>query len=134
MIKKISEKRLAKGEKLCWNSTIKAKTYELKRTPIKKTSEKSRNLWEDCKKRVFALHGKKCFLCGRETNLDCHHVLSRTGEASKYKYNERYIIPLCNKNSGCKAHNHNGKDNKFFNLLSLIKEKIKLLNYNNLDI
>lgn len=121
MIKRISDKRKAKGERLAWNSTIKAKSYTLKKTRIKKVSDKSRKLWDECRKKVFEKYGRKCLLCGQtEGELHVHHWnFTRTQDPSK-KYDIDNLCVLCSK-----CHNHNGADLEFYILREKIKERLK---------
>lgn len=127
-IRKISEKRLKKGETLCWNSTIKAKKYTLKKSPIRKVSKKSANLWAEARKKCFEKYGKKCFLCGATSGeFHCHHILLRS-EYPKYKYNIDNLCILCQN-----CHNHNGKDKNYFIILKKIIEKISIIKYNKLN-
>ena len=118
-MKRISDKRKAKGERLCWNSTIKAKAYTLKRTPLRKVSQKAKSLWTACRKAVLEKWGNKCFLCGRTGELHIHHFrYTRTQEPSK-KYDLDNLCPLC---PAC--HNHNGADARFYELKHLILKKL----------
>ena len=79
MIKKISEKRLAKGEKLCWNSTIKAKTYELKRTPIKKKPVEKKPI------DLEALKGKNVQLKSSKRVLSEDDIIAKQKEKERLK-------------------------------------------------
>lgn len=123
MLRKISEKRKAKGEKLCWNSTIKAKSYTLKKSPIKKVSDKAKKLWEETRKQVFQIYGKKCILCGSEEHIEVHHFDQTRSQNPARKYDTNNLVPLCNK-----CHNHNGVDNRFYVLRDRIIAKLKELN------
>lgn len=106
-----------------WNSTLKADTSKgLKRkTPLRAMSAKTRKRISDYRKDAFAKYGHKCFLCGRYDatgkTLDCHHVFGRiNGDAC--------VVPLCNRFSGCHAHNHSGMDSRFHELQNEILEKL----------
>jgi len=132
-MKPVSDKRkkklAANGDRLLWNSTFKIKPYNMKRIKLRETSPKAAELWNKCRQRVFKLWGKKCFLCGRgpsQTILDCHHISGRTGDAAASKYDERVIVPLCSWCTGCRAHDHAGKDDKFYVLKErIVKEMLK---------
>lgn len=122
MIRRISEKRLKKGERLAWNSTIKAKSYTLKKSPLKKISQKSAKLWAEARKICLERFGHKCFLCGATKNLHCHHwQFTRTQDPSK-KYDQDNLVMLCEK-----CHNHNGADEAFFRLKERITKKLQSL-------
>lgn len=123
MIKKMSDKRKAKGEHLGWNSTIKVKAYSLKRSPIKKISDKSRKLWEECRKKVFEKWGRKCILCEEtEGEIHCHHWNFTRTQAPELKYDVDNIVPICKRH-----HRHNGADLDFYILRNKIKAKIEEL-------
>ena len=120
MIRKISEKRLSKGEKLCWNSTIKAKAYTLKKSPLRKVSRKSANLWEKAKKECLEHYGKRCFLCGAENcEIHIHHWQETRSQNPARKYDQTNLVPLCSK-----CHNHHGVDDRFYELRDKIKFKM----------
>lgn len=119
MIKKISDKRKALGERLGWNSTIKAKFYTLKKSPIRKVSKKSAKLWEKTREEVFKIYGHKCILCGSEENIEVHHFqVTRTQDPSR-KYDTTNLVPLCSR-----CHSHNGADEKFYILREKINERL----------
>lgn len=110
----ISKKRLAE---------MQAGTYTPKRQkPIKPISTKARKRIKDYRAACFERWGYSCFLCGRidETGktLDCHHIFGRINGDDVEN-----IVPLCNRYSGCKAHNHIGHDRRFYELQTLIKNK-----------
>ena len=121
MIRKISEKRLKKGERLAWNSTIKAKSYTLKKSPIKKVSKKSARLWEAARKLCLERYENKCFLCGATDNLEVHHILLRSARPD-VKYDQSNLVTLCSK-----CHNHHGKDAAYFRLTERITKKLQAL-------
>lgn len=119
MIKRISDKRRAKGIRLGWNSTIKARFYTLKKSPIRKVSKKSAQLWEKTRQEVFKIYGHKCLLCGSEENLHVHHFqVTRTQDPSR-KYDVTNLVPLCEK-----CHKHNGADERFYVLREKINERL----------
>lgn len=122
MIKKISDKRKAKGERLAWNSTIKAKSYTLKKSPIKKVSDKARKLWEETRKKVFEIYGKKCLLCGSTECIEVHHFDECRSQNPARKYDVTNCVPLCKKH-----HNHNGVDKNFYLLREHIIKKLEEL-------
>lgn len=124
MIKRISDKRREKGEKLAWNSTIKAKPYTLKRTPIRKVSQKAKSLWDKCREEVFSIYGRKCLLCGSEEEIHVHHYEETRVQNPARKYDITNLVPLCGKH-----HNHTGADERFYKLRELIKNKLKELNH-----
>lgn len=109
----VSKKRLAE---------IQAGTYKPKRSAIAPMSKKTRKRIQDYRKACFERWGYSCFLCGRidETGktLDCHHIFGRINGDDVEN-----IVPLCNRYSGCKAHNHNAHDARFYELQTLIKNK-----------
>lgn len=123
MLRKISKKRLAKGERLAWNSTIKAKSYTLKKTPIKKVSDKQAKLWNEAREKCLDIWGHKCFLCGASEKdgaiLNAHHYLYTRSQRPDLKYNQSNLCCLC---SNC--HNHHGVDNRFYQLQNLIQNKL----------
>lgn len=122
-MKRISDKRLAKGERLGWNSTIAVKPYEWKkRSPIKKVSDKARRLWDECRKAVFERWGHKCILCGATERLECHHYQKTRSQDPSLKYDVENIVPLCPH-----CHNHHGVDERFYELREQIEQKIKEL-------
>lgn len=111
----ISKKRLAE---------MQAGTYTPKRQkPIKTISTKARKRIKDYRAACFERWGYRCFLCGRidETGktLDCHHCMLRINGD-----NTDTIFPLCNRYSGCKGHNHTGKDKKFWEINDAIIAKL----------
>lgn len=106
-----------------WNSTLKADVSKgLKRkTPLRQMSAKTRKRISDYRQKAFAEYGHRCFLCGRYDatgkTLDVHHPFGRiNGDAC--------VVPLCNRFSGCRAHNHNGMDARFHELQREILEKM----------
>lgn len=110
----VSKKRLAE---------IQSGTYKPKKTyKIARVSKKAKKRIQDYRKACFERWGYVCFLCGRidETGktLDCHHVFGRINGDDPEN-----IVPLCNRYSGCKAHNHNAHDARFYELQTLIKTK-----------
>ena len=94
------------------------KTYKLK--PI---SKKAKKRIQDYRKACFERWGYRCFICGRidETGktLDCHHCMLRVNGD-----NTHTIFPLCNRYSGCKAHNHIGKDKRFWEINDAIIKRL----------
>ena len=110
----ISKKRLAEME---------SGIYTPKRQkPIKSISNNARKRIKDYRAACFERWGHSCFLCGRidETGktLDCHHIFGRVNGDDV-----EYIVPLCNRYSGCRAHNHNAHDKRFYELQTLILNK-----------
>lgn len=123
MLRKISSKRLAKGERLAWNSTIKSKSYTLKKTPLRKVSKKSANLWVKAREECLKIWGNKCFLCGAENcEIHIHHWEETRSQNPARKYDQTNLIPLCR----C-CHCHNGVDTKFYELKEKIKNKLKYI-------
>lgn len=119
MLKKISNKRLAKGEKLAWNSTIKAKAYTLKKSPLRKVSKKSASLWSKARKECLERYGNRCFLCGAENcEIHIHHWQETRSQNPARKYDITNCVPLCSK-----CHNHNGVDARFYELREMIAKK-----------
>lgn len=121
MIRKISEKRLKKGERLAWNSTIKAKPYTLKKSPIRKVSKKAASLWAEARRICLNRFGHKCLLCGATTNLEVHHILLRS-DRPDLKYDQDNLCVLCSK-----CHNHHGKDEAYFRLTERITKALQTL-------
>jgi 5-methylcytosine-specific restriction endonuclease McrA len=120
-MKKISDKRKAKGEVMCWNSTIKAKVYILKKSPIRKVSKKSATLWNKARNECFEKWGKKCFLCGEtQGELHCHHWQATRSQEPSRKYDLDNLVPLCKR-----CHSHNGVDKRFYELKNDIENKMK---------
>lgn len=123
MLNKISKKRLEKGEKLAWNSTIKAKSSALKKTPLKKVSDKQARLWKEAREECLNIWGHKCFLCGAsEKNgaiLNAHHYLYTRSQRPDLKYVQSNLCCLC---SNC--HDHHGVDDRFYQLKDLITNKL----------
>lgn len=110
----ISKKRLAEME---------SGTYTPKRQkPIKTISNKARKRIKDYRAACFERWGHSCFLCGRidETGktLDCHHIFGRANGDDVEN-----IVPLCNRYSGCRVHNHNAHDKRFYELQKQILTK-----------
>ena len=119
MLSRMSDKRKAKGERLCWNSTIKAKAYTLKKSPLRKVSRKSANLWEKAKKECFEHYGRRCYLCGAENcELHIHHWEETRSQNPARKYDQTNLVPLCKH-----CHNHHGVDDRFYELREKIKTK-----------
>ena len=89
--------------------------------PIRKMSAKTVKRIKNYRADGFKKFGYKCFLCGREDptgkTLDLHRPYGRIN-------GDDLVVPLCNRFSGCKAHNHNGKDKRFKDLQQLIFEKL----------
>lgn len=123
MIKKISDKRLAKGEKLCWNSTISAKKYTLKKSSLKKVSDKQSRLWKEARAKCLDVWEHKCFLCGAEESkgyiLHAHHYLFTRSQRPDLKYDQNNLCCLCSR-----CHIHNGVDDKFYELKERILRKL----------
>lgn len=93
------------------------------RKALAQMSKKTRQRVKDYRQATFERWGKKCFLCERELPeryLDCHHILGRTNGDDVEN-----IVPLCNRFSGCKAHNHSGKDKRFYELKEQILKKME---------
>jgi predicted restriction endonuclease len=92
------------------------------RKPLRQMSKKTRLRVKNYRQATFEQWGYKCFLCGRvdETGktLDCHHIFGRTN-------GDTDIVPLCNRHTGCKAHNHNAHDARFYELQKQILTKMK---------
>lgn len=121
MIRKISEKRLAKGEKLGWNSTIKAKAYSLKKTPIKKISDKASKLWQEARKLCLARFGHKCILCGAtDGEMHVHHWDETRVQNPSRKYDQTNLVVLCRK-----CHFHSGADANFYRLRDRIAKVLE---------
>lgn len=123
MIKKISDKRLAKGEKLCWNSTISAKKYTLKKSSLKKVSDKQSRLWKEARAKCLDIWEHKCFLCGAEESkgaiLHAHHAFYTRSQRPDLKYEQWNLVCCCDK-----CHNHQGVDARFYKLKEQIENKL----------
>lgn len=109
MIKNISDKRKKKlkdaGEKLAWNSTIKVSTSKLKRSTIKKISDKANKLWNEIRNKALERDNYACQKCGKtnkETTIDVHHKLHRSTRPD-LKYDLDNLICLCR---NCHAKEH----------------------------
>lgn len=121
MLRKISMKRLQKGEKLAWNSTIKAKAYTLKKSPLRKVSKKSASLWSKARKECLERYGNRCCLCGAENcEIHIHHWNYTRSQAPALKYDVSNLVPLCKH-----CHNHNGADARFYEIRKEILMKHK---------
>lgn len=109
----VSKKRLEEIQ----NGTYKPKP----RTKINPMSKKTRARIKDYREDTFKKWGYRCFLCGRPDptgkTLDCHHPYSR-------KNGDDFVIPLCNRFTGCRAHNHSGTDKRFYELQKEIEERL----------
>jgi len=108
MLSRMSDKRKAKGEKLCWNSTIKAKAYTFKKSPLRKVSRKSANLWEKARKECLERDNFQCILCGEKKNLHCHHFQFKRTQKPEYKYLLDNLCIVCNY---CHNKIHQSEDN-----------------------
>ena len=88
---------------------IAAGTYRPKpRKPLKTMSAKQRAKTKDYRATAFEYRGRKCFLCGRTepyTHLVVHHF-----DCNRNNNSPENLYPLCDKNFGCGAHNHMGKE------------------------
>lgn len=97
-------------------------TYRPKKSILSPISKKTKKRIQDYRKACFERWGHRCFLCGRidgtGKTLDCHHVFGRVNGDDVEN-----IVPLCNRFSGCRAHNHNAHDKRFYELQTLIKNK-----------
>lgn len=93
-----------------------------KRSTLKPISKKTKKRVQDYRAACFSRWGYSCFICGRvdETGktLDCHHIFGRINGDDPEN-----IVPLCNRFSGCKAHNHNAHDQRFYELQKQILNK-----------
>ena len=116
-----------------WNSTLSTESKKhremrlagllpKKTYKIARVSKKAKKRIQDYRKACFERWGHVCFLCGKidETGktLDCHHIFGRVNGDDPEN-----IVPLCNRYSGCKAHNHNAHDARFYELQTLIQNK-----------
>lgn len=123
MIKKISDKRLAKGEKLCWNSTLSAKKCTLKKSSLKKVSDKQSRLWKEARAICLDNWEHKCFLCGAEESkgaiLHAHHGFYTRSQRPDLKYEQWNLVCCCDK-----CHNHHGVDARFYELKKQIIDKL----------
>lgn len=96
-----------------------------RRKPLKYMSAKQKKRIMDYRTQAFARWGVKCFLCGKagpEREFDIHHIDGRANGD-----NVERMVPLCNRFCGCGAHNHNGKDARFYELRDQIEWKMKML-------
>ena len=101
----VSKKRLAE---------IQSGTYKPKKTyKIARISKKAKKRIQDYRKAAFERWGYRCFLC---------HRIDETGKTLNGDDPEN-MVPLCNRYSGCRAHNHNGHDARFYELQTLIQNK-----------
>lgn len=102
-----------------YNSTFKAKKYTLKKSPLNKVSKKSASLWAKARKICLDNYGHQCFLCGAtDCEIHIHHWQETRTQNPARKYDQTNLIPLC---SSC--HNHQGADEKFYELRNLIQKK-----------
>ena len=113
----------AKGEKLCWNSTIPAKKYTLKKSPLKKVSDKQAREWKIARETCLENWGYKCFLCGAEESkgaiLHAHHAFYTRSQRPDLKYEQWNLVCCCDK-----CHNHHGVDTRFYKLKEQIENKL----------
>lgn len=112
----VSKKRLAEMASGTWKPKP--------RKALATMSNKTRVRIKNYRSATFERWGKKCFLCGRELPeryLDCHHIFGRTNGDDVEN-----IVPLCNRFSGCKAHNHSAKDKRFYELQEQILKKMEI--------
>lgn len=75
---------------------------------LNRMSDKQRAKIAEYRKIGFDYRGEKCFLCGRtkgQTKLDIHHR-----DGNRNNNSPENLYPLCNRNYGCRAHNHLGKE------------------------
>lgn len=94
-LRPVSKKKLESGE-----------VFGLKRTPLKPMSDKQRKKIKTYRQIGFETWGEKCFLCGRtkgQTLLVVHHR-----DKDRNNNTPMNLIPLCDRNFGCHAHNHMG--------------------------
>lgn len=78
------------------------------RTRLKPISKKQTQMIKDYRKTGFEYWGKACLLCGRtesETRLVIHHK-----DKNRNNNTPTNLIPLCDRNFGCGAHNHMGTE------------------------
>lgn len=120
MLNKISKKRLASGVKLGFNSTFASKKYEMKKSPLKKVSDKQAKLWKEAREECLRIWGHKCFLCGNDKGeIHIHHWQATRSQNPARKYDQTNLVPLCKK-----CHNHNGVDARFYELKEKIERKM----------
>lgn len=96
-LRPVSKKRLADG-----------KPFGLKRTRLKPISKKQTQKIRNYRTVGFDYWGKACLLCGRtesETRLIIHHK-----DKNRNNNTPDNLIPLCDRNFGCGAHNHMGTE------------------------
>ena len=115
-LRPISKKKMEQGAK-----------FGLKRTRLNSISKKQTQKIKDYRKTGFEYWGKACLLCGRtesETRLVIHHK-----DKNRNNNTPTNLIPLCDRNFGCGAHNHMGTEG-----LAQLNAKIdaKLKEYSNI--
>lgn len=114
---------------------VKPESRRSANSTLREMSVKARRRVSDYRSCAIAYWGAKCFLCGREytpnkngkyVGLDIHHITGR-----KNGDNIMNMVPLCSRTSGCRAHNHNGCDARFYELQSQINKKMEETNGRN---
>lgn len=94
--------------------------------PIRAASKKSASLWTQARKECLNRYDHKCFLCGRsDLPLHVHHWQYTRQQRPDLKYDQDNLVPLCSVH-----HNHNGADEKFYELKSRIHNKKQRMEYN----
>ena len=110
----VSKERLAKGG-----------PFGLRRKkPMKAMSDNQRAKVKSYRAIGFGHRGKRCFLCGRgisQTLLVVHHY-----DCNRNNNDPDNLFPLCDRNFGCHAHNHMGKEG-LAQLNKKIDEQLKRL-------
>lgn len=70
-------------------------------TPLKKQSDKAKELWENVRAEIIKRDKGKCQLCGKP-GLQVHHILLRS-KRKDLLYSKNNLILLCSK-----CHSHSG--------------------------
>lgn len=87
----------------------------LKRTPLKKQSDKAKELWEKVREEALARDDGKCIIC-KAPATDVHHIHLRSKRPDlKYK--------LCNLVSLCKRHHFHQGSEKYQEQCEIIANK-----------
>ena len=105
----------AKHREMRLKGLLPKKTYKLAAQ-----SKKSASLWAKARRECLKRYENKCFLCGATGELHCHHWMWTRTQRPDLKYDQNNLCILCSR-----CHNHSGADKRFYELQTLIKNKIE---------
>lgn len=93
--------------------------------PLAKVNKESARLWAQARRDCFKKYGRKCFLCGAtDCEIHIHHFEQTRQQCPARKYDITNLVPLCQR-----CHNHHGADKRFYELKSLIFNKLQRQEY-----